>query len=51
MREVEDQLIHALTSLQKTVSNTYDYFKSNGSSHALAPVCMDEDHQLASYSY
>lgn len=51
MREVEYQLIHALTSLQKTISNTYDYFKSIGSSRALVPVCMDEDHQLTSYSY
>lgn len=51
MREVVEQFIHALPSLQKTISNTHDYFKSNGSSRALVPACMDEDHQFTSYSY
>jgi len=51
MRKVGDQFIHALTSLQKAASSTYDYFKSNGSSRVLVPVFMDEDHQLTSYSY
>lgn len=51
MREVGDEFLHALTSLQKTSSNTEEYFKSNGSSCALVPVCRDENHQLTSYSY